>query len=324
MNKLKKARLVQKRTKILRKQLDLRVKSNTKRNPSPYAKFSLHDKKNNEEKAALNACIVIPTYNEARNIARLLNRIFLCEKIQPYRKNGISLSVLVVDDNSPDKTAEIVKRYMEKNSKVFLLFREQKIGLGAAYIAGMTYAMSQFKPQVILEMDADLSHNPLDIFGMMLHIKRGSDFVIGSRYIPGGSIPHHWGIHRKFISGTANNLARILLNFKNVHDCTGGFRAMKVESLEKIDLNSLNVKGYSFQVSLLNAMMENQCKVSELPIEFNDRELGKSKMRLKDITEFASLVLKLAIQKRLPLKSKTTLVQTPTLMDKALNKPTAN
>ncbi|HLC60755.1 MAG TPA: polyprenol monophosphomannose synthase [Candidatus Nanoarchaeia archaeon] len=249
----------------------------------------------------LQACIILPTYNEAGNIKKLLDEIFLCEILQPYKNNKLSLSILIVDDGSPDGTAEIVKTHTEFNKKVILLERSKKQGLGSAYVAGMEYAINNLKPDVVFEMDADLSHDPKDIFKMLLQIKKGSDFVIGSRYTLGGSIPKEWGIHRKIISKVANTYARLMLGIWSIHDCTGGFRAIRVSSLEKVNLSSLNVRGYAFQISLLNAMIQNNCSISEVPISFRDRTEGSSKMRLRDITEVGTLVLRLGLQKQLTL-----------------------
>ena len=247
----------------------------------------------------ISVCIILPTYNESPNIKKLLDSIFLYESKQQFKKFKYTLSVLVVDDSSPDGTADIVRKYQEKNQKVHFLVRNSKDGLGMAYIAGMTHAMDMIKPNVIFEMDADLSHNPRYIFQMLKEIKNGADFVIGSRYVKGGKIPEFWGVHRKVISKTANTFTRVMLNLKNIHDCTSGFRAIRTSLLEKIDLSSLHVRGYAFQISLLDAVLQNNCVVREIPISFADRTQGKSKMGLKDITELGMVVLRLAAQKML-------------------------
>lgn len=239
-------------------------------------------------------CVIVPTYNEAGNIIKLLDTIFSVDNVKKLESNDIHLHVLVVDDNSPDKTAKLVEKYRKNNPNVHLLLRQQKNGLGAAYIAGMKYAISNFKPEIVFEMDADFSHDPSYIVPMIQEIRNGADFVIGSRYVAGGKLPDDWGFQRRLISKTANAYARIVLGMKNVKDCTGGFRAIRAAALEKINLDSLNVKGYVFQISLLNSIIKNKCIVRELPIRFHDRAHGKSKMRLADIIEVGIVVLKLA------------------------------
>jgi dolichol-phosphate mannosyltransferase len=241
-----------------------------------------------------NACVIIPTYNEAGNIVRLLDSVYDYEK--ELNTDNWDLHVLIVDDNSPDKTADVIKSYMKKEPRVHLLFRKQKNGLGAAYIAGMKYAMSKLEPDVVFEMDADHSHDPKEIFPMLSEISVGYDFVIGSRYIKGGSIPENWGIKRKIISKVANIFSKLVLNIRDVQDCTGGYRAIRTAALKNINLSSLSVKGYAFQIALLNAMIKNHFKIKEIPIAFHDRTEGKSKMGLNDMTELGAIVLRLALQ----------------------------
>lgn len=234
------------------------------------------------------ACIIIPTYNEADNIKGLLDLIFEHEKKQ--KGDAITLQVLVVDDSSPDGTADIVKKYRKKNKSVHLLLREEKEGLGAAYIAGMKHAVEKLDPGAVLEMDADFSHDPSDVFRLVQEIRNGADFVIGSRYVDGGEIPDDWGAHRKVISKCANLATRSILGIKGVADCSGGFRAIRTSLLKKIDLDSLGVKGYAFQAALLEAALYNGARVREVPISFSNRENGESKMSVGDVLEgFTSL-----------------------------------
>ena len=237
-------------------------------------------------------CIVVPTYNEARNIQRLLDGIFAQENAQEIA----DIHVLVVDDTSPDCTASIVKEYSFKNSNVHLLVRAEKNGLGAAYIAGMQYALENIKPDIVFEMDADLSHKPEYIFSMISEIRSGADFVIGSRYIPGGSIPDNWGIRRKMISRGANILARTSIGGQ-VHDCTSGFRAIRASVLRRVDWNSLHVKGYAFQISLLEAIIRAGGVVREVPIHFIDRTVGESKLRINDILELLKVLIRIGLSR---------------------------
>lgn len=245
-----------------------------------------------EQKAVRTACIVIPTYNEAGNISKLLDQIYANAREQQAKGSMIELFVLVVDDSSPDNTSGIVMNYSKTNSRVHLLLRGQKQGLGAAYIAGMRHAMKILNPDVILEMDADFSHNPADIFNLLAQINNGADFVIGSRYIKGGSIPEHWGLHRRMISKAANIYTKIALRIPKVKDCSGGFRAIRSSLLQQINLVSLNVKGYAFQVLLLEAAVRAGAIIHEVPIAFLERNAGKSKMRLTDMIEGAVIIFR--------------------------------
>ena len=228
------------------------------------------------------ACIILPTYNEAGNINNVLDQIYANVRQQ----DRIRVLTLVVDDNSPDGTGALAQEYARKNKDVKVLHRTGKEGLGAAYIAGMTYALREFEPDVILEMDADLSHNPQDILRLIAAIEHGADVVIGSRYIDGGSIPAHWGFYRRLNSACANALVRGVLSLRQVKDCTGGFRAIRTSYLEQIDFTQLKTKGYAFQISLLSALNGLGVQIKEIPIHFADREIGVSKMRFKDQIDF--------------------------------------
>ncbi|HLP79004.1 MAG TPA: polyprenol monophosphomannose synthase [Acidobacteriota bacterium] len=235
-------------------------------------------------------CIVLPTYNEAKNIRHMLNTIFSTNLRRQYESEHIVLNVLVVDDNSPDGTAQIVRDYQKINPQVHLLFRKEKDGLGAAYIAGMQHAMKLLNPDIIFEMDADHSHDPKHIVEMVQEIQKGSDLVIGSRYVTGGSIPDDWGLNRKLISQAANLYVKTLLGIKQVKDCTGGYRAIRTSKLKEIDFATLKTKGYAFQVSLLEELRRHDAVMSEVPIHFKNRTKGTSKMRLADILEEGKFV----------------------------------
>ena len=161
------------------------------------------------KKPFLKVCIVMPTYNESGNIVNILDRIYTNEKKIKEARGNISINVLVVDDNSPDGTSQLVKEYSKKNSHVYLLKRKNKEGLGKAYIAGMKYAMKKVQPDIVFEMDADGQHNPDYIPKMIEEVENGSDFVIGSRYIGGGATPKEWGWQREAISYFARSISRI-------------------------------------------------------------------------------------------------------------------
>ena len=231
------------------------------------------------------ACIVLPTYNEAKNIKAHLDKIFECERNQPDKEHLVQLSVLVVDDSSPDGTADIVREYQKYNPKVHLLLRTVKEGLGKAYIAGMQHAIELLDPDVIFEMDSDGQHNPDDIYRMLAWNKQGFDFIIGSRFVEGGSVADSWSFGQRIKSICARKTTQILLGLHGVKDCSGGFRAIRANLLKQMDLDNLNVRGYAFQAVILEEASHLGAAIKEIPIHFGDREEGESKMGLNDMLE---------------------------------------
>lgn len=195
------------------------------------------------------------------------------------------MHVLVVDDSSPDGTADVVREVQQRHANVHLIMG-QKAGLGVAYIRGMTHAMTNLQADVVFEMDADFSHKPEDVPRLMGEIDHGADFVIGSRYVPGGTIPKEWGLLRKMNSWGGNLVARHVAGIPRVRDCTAGFRAIRTSLLKKIDFGKLRVQGYGFQVALLHAAVVRGGRVVEVPVDFIDRTHGESKLGLRDIFEF--------------------------------------
>ncbi len=227
----------------------------------------------------MKTCIILPTYNERENIEKLLKKLLdVFKQIEDF-----DMKILVVDDNSPDGTQGIVKKFLD-GKRIFMITGEKK-GLGSAYINGFNYVLTKLNVDVLFEMDSDFSHKPEDIPRFLQEIRNGYDFVIGSRYINGGSTPD-WGIIRKAISRGGNFFARVVAGMRDVNDCTSGFRAIKTDLIRKIDLDKLNVEGYAFQMNILYNALKNGAKIKEIPIVFNDRNLGSSKMRLKDLREF--------------------------------------
>jgi len=224
--------------------------------------------------------IIVPTYNEAENIIPL---------VEALRIQALSISqemhVLVVDDNSPDGTGQLVQQEMQQDTRLHLLSGE-KAGLGAAYVRGMQHAMDKLEADIVFEMDADFSHKPADVPRLLAEIEAGADFVIGSRYVPGGSIPEGWALHRRLNSRFGNILTRYLVGLKSIHDCTAGFRAIRTSLLRKTGLADLGVQGYAFQVALLHEAILNKAIVKEIPVDFVDRTSGTSKLGLRDISEF--------------------------------------
>jgi dolichol-phosphate mannosyltransferase len=224
--------------------------------------------------------VIIPTYNERGNIGRLI------DALDAYRASmGHDLHLLVVDDNSPDGTIKVVEARQRDRPHVHAL-TGTKVGLGAAYIRGMEYAMESIGADVIVEMDADFSHKPEDLPRLLSEIDAGADFVIGSRYVVGGSIPKEWGFHRKLNSAAGNFIARHVAGMHRIRDCTAGFRAIRTTLLKRIQLHALRVQGYAFQVALLHAALIRGAKIVEIPVEFVDRSIGESKLGLRDIIEF--------------------------------------
>jgi dolichol-phosphate mannosyltransferase len=225
--------------------------------------------------------IILPTYNERGNIAALLAALQ-----REFTRLRHEMHVLVVDDNSPDGTAVPVRAAMQQHSNVHLLTGE-KAGLGAAYIRGMQYAIGELRADVVFEMDADFSHDPADVPRLLTELENNSaDFAIGSRHVPGGSIPREWSVLRKLNSAGGNWVARYVAGLYGIHDCTAGFRAIRASILREIDFSALRVKGYAFQVALLHQAVTLGAVVKEVPVHFIDRKHGQSKLGLKDITEF--------------------------------------
>jgi dolichol-phosphate mannosyltransferase len=227
----------------------------------------------------LKVVVIIPTYNEADNITPLLEAIGAQFCNIPHQ-----IEVLVVDDNSPDGTADRVRAFMDKAPWVYMI-EGTKEGLGVAYIRGMRHANRVLGADAVVEMDADFSHKPEDLPRLLAELDKGEDFVIGSRYVEGGSIPDNWGLYRKAVSYFGNLVARLIVGLK-VRDCTAGFRVIRSDILESINLDHLAVKGYAFQVALLNRCINQGAKVKEVPVDFIDRERGESKLGISDVLEF--------------------------------------
>jgi dolichol-phosphate mannosyltransferase len=233
--------------------------------------------------------VLIPTYNESKSIAILLPVIF--SEAVKYRT--VFFYIYVIDDSSPDGTAEIVKSLsttlIADNFKIELITRPKKEGLGRAYIDSFQYLLSlDNPPNIVLQMDADLSHSPKYIPRFLDAAISGSDFVVGSRYIEGGSVPN-WSWHRKFLSKGGNLYARAILG-NAISDYTGGFNLYALELLKKIDLNSVNHDGYGFLIALKYAATIHAESIIEVPIVFLEREHGESKMPVTTILKNFLLV----------------------------------
>ncbi|MFH1826901.1 MAG: glycosyltransferase [bacterium] len=219
------------------------------------------------------AVIVIPTYNEASNIKNLLQEIFSLQNNLAHWK----LQILVVDSKSPDNTASIVKNFQKINKNIFLI-QTSKEGLGKAYSKGFQYALNNLDPYVLFEMDADLSHDPKKIPEFLKKIEEGADFVIGTRYSKGGSIPKDWSFKRKLFSILGNIIIKFGFAKPMISDWTSGYRAIKSWVVKRYVNKVDNYSGYVFQVATLNEALKNNAQVKEIPIHFTDRIEGISKI----------------------------------------------
>lgn len=238
--------------------------------------------------------IIIPTFNERPNIEKMIP--LLEEKIFPKVKDH-KLSILIVDDQSPDGTADIVRELMKKWHNIQLLSGQKK-GLGYAYVRGMKHAMNDMDADAVMEFDSDFQHDPNDIPRLIEAMDEGADYVVGSRYIPGGAIPKGWGIDRKFLSVFGSLFIRIVwLNFA-IHDMTSGFKLTKTSFLKRVDLDHLLSKNFSYKVQILHDLVKLKAKVKEVPIVFYERENGKSKINIQDQFESFYVVLRLALADR--------------------------
>ena len=222
--------------------------------------------------------VVLPTYNEAGNVARMVSAI---------RANGYG--VLVVDDRSPDGTGTIADGLADRDRMVSVLHRREKQGLGPAYAAGFTRAM-QSGAAILCEIDADFSHDPADLPRLVAAIEDGADLAIGSRYVEGGG-SEGWPWHRRLISRGGNLYARTMLRVP-VGDLTGGYRAFRAESLRTLHPENCEASGYGFQVEMAWRAHRAGMDVREVPIVFRDREIGTSKMSSAIAVEAMWLVTK--------------------------------
>ncbi len=243
-------------------------------------------------RGTMKTLIIIPTYNEVENLPLLLGQIFLYAP---------TTDVLILDDNSPDGTGKLAEELKQENSQIHVLHRPGKLGLGTAYIAGFKYAI-QYGYDAAFEMDADFSHDPRYLPDFLKAIKH-ADLVIGSRYIPGGNTPN-WSFIRRLISGSGNIFARLLLGIP-IHDCTGGFRCYRTHVLQSVDLDSIQSRGYAFQVELTYRVLKQGFRIIETPIMFLDRRLGTSKMSRKIVVEAFTYVLRTRFSEGLFFRGRT-------------------
>ena len=230
--------------------------------------------------------IVLPTYNEVDNITAILDRI---RDALPHA------DMLVVDDGSPDGTADRVRWIAHRMTGLHLLERRSKDGLGAAYRAGFAWGIDH-SYHVLVEMDADGSHRPEDLPRLVAAVEDGADLAIGSRYVPGGAIPK-WTLARRLLSRGGNMYASAMLGL-GVHDATAGFRAYRVSLLQRIDYANLRAGGYGFQIEGAWRAVRSGARVTEIPIRFEDRVAGESKMSKAIVVEALRLVTRWGLGER--------------------------
>ncbi|MBU2445558.1 MAG: polyprenol monophosphomannose synthase [Bacteroidetes bacterium] len=228
--------------------------------------------------------IIIPTYNESENIAKIIPAIL------KYSKGEVDIAV--VDDNSPDGTADVVRNFQKEHENIILINRLKKEGLGKAYVAGFEYALKNGY-EFIFEMDADYSHDPKEINNFLKKIK-DFDLVIGSRYVQGVRVLN-WPLRRLFLSVFANLYTKIITGMP-IYDATGGFKCFRRKVLESIDLRKIKSNGYAFQIEMNYKAFKKGFKITEMPIVFVDRIKGHSKMSRKIVWEAAWMVWKLRIK----------------------------
>ena len=232
----------------------------------------------------MNTLIISPTYNEKKNITSLIESVFSVN--QDYH-------ILIIDDNSPDGTANLVKELQLKYKNLFLEERPGKAGLGTAYKYGFNWALNRDYDNIV-QMDADLSHDPKEIIEMV-RLLNNYDLVIGSRYIDGVSVVH-WPIKRLLLSYGANVYARLVTGLR-IKDSTGGYKAWKREVLNSIDINAVKSQGYSFQIEMNWRAWQKKFSIIEHPIIFADRTIGESKMSKKIMLEAVIVIWRMRIWK---------------------------
>jgi dolichol-phosphate mannosyltransferase len=219
------------------------------------------------------ALVVIPTYNEVATIASLLEKLL--------HVSAEDTDVLIVDDGSPDGTAAAVREVQRAGRRVHLIQRGTKEGLASAYVEAFNWALVRAY-EAVVQMDADLSHDPVVVPRLLSHLG-DAELVIGSRYVPGGSI-ENWGLFRRVLSRAGNFYARAWLDFP-VRDATSGFRAYRRTALELLDLREVRSDGYAFQIELTHRVFTNGGRISEWPITFSERRFGRSKLSRRIVFE---------------------------------------
>ncbi|MFN2586574.1 MAG: polyprenol monophosphomannose synthase [Actinomycetota bacterium] len=237
--------------------------------------------------ASSRALVIVPTYNERDSIGEVARRLF--------EAAGDRVELLVVDDGSPDGTAEHVKHLAQGPHSIHLVERSHKQGLGTAYVAGFRWALERGYWAVV-EMDADLSHDPADVPRLLHRLESGADLAIGSRYVAGGAT-ENWGPLRRALSAAGNLYARAWLGYP-VKDSTAGFRAYRAATLGAEDLSTVRTEGYGFQIEMTRRVWQRGGTIAEVPIVFTERVAGKSKMSRRIVVEALAQVTRWGLRDR--------------------------
>jgi dolichol-phosphate mannosyltransferase len=232
----------------------------------------------------LKVLVIMPTFNEAGNINHAVEELFL---------HNANVELLIVDDDSPDGTGQLADQLALTDNRVKVMHRKEKQGLGAAYIAGFNYAFESGFDYVV-EMDADGSHRAVDL-PKLLAVCEENDLVIGSRYVKGGQT-ENWPLHRQWLSRGGNLYARLMLGTK-LNDMTAGFRVFSVPFLKRMDLATINARGYSFQIEMAYRTIQLGGRTAEVPIVFVEREIGESKMSGDIVSEALLLMTKFGLKR---------------------------
>ena len=231
----------------------------------------------------MNIAIVIPTYNEKETLPSLIEKIF--DKIRPLVEE---LHVIIVDDSSTDGTADIARNIGEKFQKISVIQRPTKMGLGAAYKDGFTHVLQKLESNLVVQMDADHSHDPSELVNMIEKIV-DYDFIIASRHVPGSSIVG-WNSRRKITHSIAGAIAKVSANI-DIEDCTSGFRMFKRSALEKIEFDKIEADGFAFQIEVLYQLKQKGFRGLEVPTTFVNRTEGESKMGSSEVIQFIRMCL---------------------------------
>lgn len=239
-----------------------------------------------EQVTGAETLVVLPTYNERENIEALIEEVLA---------NAPAANILVIDDSSPDGTADLARTMADKDERISILRRPGKLGLGTAYVAGFKRALAG-RYQYVVTMDADFSHHPRHLPAILGEARQpGVDMVIGSRYVKGGGVVG-WGPHRRLLSFGANTFARTTLRL-TPHDCTGAYRCYSRRILAALDFETVRSHGYSALIELLWHFRKAGHRIHEVPITFADRELGQSKISRSEITRALTTVLRLRFRR---------------------------
>ena len=229
----------------------------------------------------------MPTYNEREQVAKMIEALAeLFKSIKEYDMN-----LLFADDSSPDGTYKVVQEKMKKYKWLHLALNKKKMGIGGGYVTGFRYAMNELNADYVVEMDCDFQHRPIDLLKLLEKIEGGYDLVIGSRYVPGGTIPEEWGFKRKFFSVVGNWICRIGFLQPKIHDFTTGFKLTKVKgNLDEYNLDGFYSNSFAYKIQMTAEMANAGKKITEVPIKFEPRAAGESKLIKNELLDFLRVI----------------------------------